>query len=89
MKPLLLLALGGGAVWLLVQQQQQRQVNRLYPQNQRGIGQFSTGFTPQMPAQVYASMITPPGASRSGGYVPAFGPYADLVDPSTLYFNQA
>lgn len=89
MKPIIYVALGFVAFWAVKSKRMQNVTNRILPQNQRGISTFPKGTTAHRPSQVYASMVTPPGASRQGGYVPGFGPFVDSVDPSSLYFNQA
>lgn len=87
MKPLFIILAAGGIIWAIKSNQPQAQL--ILPQTQTGIGVVGQGPTPQQPAQYYAGLVTPPGASRYGGYVPAFGPYASEIAPGQLYFNQA
>lgn len=90
MRPILIFLLGAGSLWALKQyNKQQKGQGRILPQNQRGISTFTPRPTPQQPHQLYSSFITPPMASRQGGYVPGFGPYVDQVNPGDLYWNQA
>jgi len=87
MKPLFIILAAGGIIWAIKSNQPTAQY--ILPQTQTGIGVVGQGVTPQQPAQYYAGLVTPPGASRYGGYIPAFGPYVTEVQPSQLAFNQA
>ncbi len=90
MKPILIFILGAAAVWLLKNTNDDASDNgSVLPQNQRGISRYAALPTPQQPQFVYASQVTPPFASRQGGYIPAFGPYVDAVVPGDLSWRQA